>query len=151
MSKRHSSKFESIVERFVKGFRVLDNECWEWISAGGNAYGHMFYRYKNHRAHRESWKLFHGPIPDGLFVLYRCDYRSCVNPDHLFLGTAADNSQDMVSKGRQSHKGAPPRIPIETVIAVRGVSGTYAEIASLFGISQMQAWRIKNRVQRKAA
>ena len=76
--------------------------CWLWT-------GNLFYRCPygqfqlagwRYRAHRFSYTLFKGPIPDGLFVLHKCDTPLCVNPDHLFLGTARDNSHDALSKGR---------------------------------------------------
>lgn len=63
------------------------------ISRGGRGEGLV-------TTHRAAWEVSCGPIPEGLFVLHRCDIRPCCRPDHLFLGTAKDNSQDMVSKGR---------------------------------------------------
>lgn len=70
--------------------------CWLWpVSAG---YG----QFKGKRAHRLSYEAFKGPIPDGLFVCHKCDVPACCNPDHLFVGTASDNSLDMVKKGRHA-------------------------------------------------
>jgi hypothetical protein len=76
--------------------------CWEWQGAN-NGKGYGCFGKEGSRpyyAHRFSWELHAGPIPDGLFVLHRCDNRRCVNPEHLFLGTQGDNMRDMIAKGR---------------------------------------------------
>jgi hypothetical protein len=84
-------------------------------------------------AHRASWELSYGPVPDGLFVLHRCDVRLCVRPTHLFLGTAADNSADMVRKGRGRWPG--PKTPL------RGESHPMAKLT----LAQVQEIRRRYR------
>jgi hypothetical protein len=75
--------------------------CWIWVgSAHGRGYGSILVEGKYELAHRVSWRLSKGPIPDGLWVLHKCDVRRCVRPDHLFLGDAVANNADMWSKGR---------------------------------------------------
>lgn len=93
-------------ERFwEKVRRGGQGECWEWQAAIlDTGYGSFSFNGKSGTAHRASWEIANGPIPDGLWVLHRCDNRKCVRPDHLFLGTQVDNMRDMAAKGR----GVPP-------------------------------------------
>jgi hypothetical protein len=81
--------------------RVLPSGCWEWqgfTHKEPNPYGEMSYRGKAQRTHRLSYMLFKGPIPAGLDICHECDYKRCINPDHLFLGTHRDNMLDMRDK-----------------------------------------------------
>jgi hypothetical protein len=80
--------------------------CWMWIGGvESHGYGRMSFNGKRYKAHQLSWILNRGEIPKGMCVCHHCDTPGCVNPDHLFLGTMADNMRDKVAKGRQSHKG----------------------------------------------
>lgn len=99
-------------ERFMTFVEPIPEAgCWLWtgfIEKGGYGLFRVDRRIRHStRAHRASWELFRGPIPVGLSVLHHCDVRCCVNPYHLFVGTHADNTRDMISKGRQKCPGAP--------------------------------------------
>ena len=75
--------------------------CWIWKAGKTNGgYGLIAAGNGNVRTHRFAWELVNGPIPEGLDVLHHCDNPPCCNPDHLFLGTDADNVADKISKGR---------------------------------------------------
>ena len=94
-------------KKFCSKFKISDSGCWEWIGpTNSTGYGY-FYLGKEHEggikgtgAHRASYYLFKGQIPEGKFVLHTCDNRKCVNPAHLFLGSQIDNMQDCIQKGR---------------------------------------------------
>jgi hypothetical protein len=97
---------EGEVARFWESVAKAEG-CWEWTALlKRNGYG-SFYRNRGVKvaAHRYSWELHHGPVPDGLFVCHRCDNPKCVRPDHLFLGTHRDNMDDMWAKGRANRAG----------------------------------------------
>lgn len=92
---------ERFEARFVKG-----DDCWEWAAhKDRKGYGTFEFAGRTQKAHRVAHQLYVGKIPDGLCVCHHCDNPGCVRPDHLFLGTIADNNRDCENKGRGVGKG----------------------------------------------
>ena len=89
--------------RFERKYTPEPNTgCWLWTAGTCRfGYGRFHYVKRDIESHRMSWHFYRGPIPDGLCVLHKCDTPACVNPDHLFLGTRADNNIDCTNKKRQ--------------------------------------------------
>jgi hypothetical protein len=104
---RTRSDCETPTARFWKSVNK-DGYCWLWTRKP-DAYGYGVFSVngRHTRAHRFSWELHHGPVPDGLWVLHKCDTPACVRPDHLFIGTQMDNVTDMIAKGR--YRGIAPK------------------------------------------
>lgn len=146
--------------------------CWLWLGAvDTTGYGRFQVGDRLRLTHRYAWELANGPIPAGMHVCHKCDVRPCVNPDHLFLGTPKDNSDDMIAKGRKATgKAAAPKNPAsglrngaytkperrvrgehhgmaklneEQVRLIRSAIGKQRDIAKDFGVSQLIISRIK--------
>lgn len=140
-------------ERFDSKWSLdLGSGCWLWDRARmPYGYGLVGVGGRMKLAHRISYGLRVGEIPKGLCVLHHCDTPPCVNPDHLFLGTNQDNSDDMVSKGRahspchqgESHPGA--KLTESDVLQIRSSSATGRELAGKYGVSYTTIWDIKHR------
>jgi len=117
----------SIHERFWNKIEY-SADCWKWIGCIGTpGYGVLIVRAPKTRkrillhAHRISWFLHHHRDPKEMYVLHRCDNPSCVNPEHLFLGTHLDNIADMVKKGRASRGADRPtaKLSEQDVLTIR--------------------------------
>jgi len=121
--------------RFAMKFDITNNGCWNWLACIlPSGYGQFYLNGKHYAAHRASWELYNGVIPDKLFVLHKCDNRRCVNPEHLFLGTTTDNMRDMVKKGRWKCgiKSAITESNVIDIKKLRNEGLTYRALAKLF-------------------
>lgn len=167
--------FPETIRRFWAKVNKTDY-CWLWTASLRNkGYGAFGYTTLDgitvqDRAHRFSYQLHTGEIPQGLFVLHRCDTPACVNPDHLFLGTNEDNIKDMLSKGRhvpggtycseyasnkykrgESHHNA--KLTPELVGRIRDRHAqadiSYSQLGAMFGITFTCAYKIVKRLSWK--
>ena len=132
--------------------------CWVWQrSRARSGYGQFSVNRDGvsitWTVHRLAYELTYGAIPQGLFVLHRCDNRACCNPTHLFIGTQADNVRDMVAKKRGAGRGGRntnTKLTPADVLTIRarytaGRTGNGAALASEFGVSRQLIWQIATK------
>ncbi len=129
-------------DKFSSRYSVNDHGCWIWNGkyTAHRRYGAFFLNGRLEQSHRASWMMFKGEIPKGVCVLHQCDVPSCVNPDHLFLGTSKDNTQDMMKKGR--HNGNYKLTPSQA-IEIRNSDEDSRVLAQRYGISRLHVYDIK--------
>ncbi len=131
--------------------RVQKSEsCWNWtgpISKFGYGTIYLDAKRRSVRVHRVMYQVFHGEIPIGLNVLHKCDNRRCVNPDHLFLGTIADNQKDAAIKNRLRVKLELGQVCEIRRLYIEGFS--QVDLAKMFKINQSNISRIVNRKRRQ--
>jgi hypothetical protein len=144
----------TLEERFwIKVKKAGPDDCWFWqTSCDSSGYGQISDGVRRNKiAHRVSWELEYGPIPEGLSMLHKCDVPTCCNPNHLFLGTTQDNMTDKVSKGREA-KGSQhgkSKLIAEDIRKIRaryaGGKTTYRELGELFGVSISAIAKVTDR------
>ncbi len=140
-----------VTERFMSKVRQESAEgCWLWVaSCFAAGYGQFGIDGKNWQAHRLSWTLFRGGIPDGICVCHHCDNPPCVNPAHLWLGTNADNTADRNRKGRAARNRGEAaggvKLTDTIVLEVRRrvrEGETQADVHRSMGLTRQQVSRI---------
>ena len=142
------------VARFHASYEVNPTSgCWEWTGwIHPKGYGILVIggKSKKIRAHRFSWELHFGPIPEGLDALHKCDNRKCCSPEHLFLGDTADNMRDCVSKGRHNsqigtngRKITPPKAMMIRILYARG-QHSMQKLANIYGVDLVTVSGIVN-------
>ena len=137
-------------ERFLAHVDKTDS-CWIWTGAKClKGYGYFNMGNKiTRRAHKASYLLFKGIIPKGLFVCHECDNPSCVNPDHLWLGTPLDNVHDMLTKGRDNYLHGEAihtaKITREQVEEIRSSPLHYTELMEQYNLSRSQVYKIRTK------
>jgi len=135
------------------------SECWEWTgsrkwSGPRNEKWHGQWRNAAggiELAHRAAWRLMVGPIPEGVFVLHKCDNPVCVNPAHMFLGSQSDNLKDMWAKGRanpgmsRGEKHGMSKLTAEAVREIRSSPLNGVEMAKKFSVAPTTIYDVRNR------
>jgi hypothetical protein len=139
---------------YDRSFPVTNSGCWFWMGALQSTGGYAAVRYQTRaiRVHRLAYELAHGiTVPSNLDVCHKCDVPFCVNPDHLFVGTRADNMQDCAQKGRAVLPGLygedcpASKLTEEQVLAIRHDPRSQREIARSYGVDRGTIAGIKKR------
>lgn len=136
----------SLHDRFFSRFVKIDSGCWQWRAhTDKDGYGVLPGDRQNTRAHRLSYEIHNGQIPDGLIVCHHCDNPGCVNPDHLFVGTQKDNAQDALKKRRHyvGEKNGRSKLTKENVKEILHSSLNGQQLADKFDVTRQTINKVR--------
>jgi hypothetical protein len=147
------SEPSSLAAKLANKFIIDDAAgCWNWIAAtNARGYGVVGRGGRGaglHKAHRASWMVHRGDIPDGMWVLHKCDNPRCINPEHLYLGDHQQNVRDMVSRGRnvipdnRGERASWAKLTAEAARDIKSRRLTGREFAELYRVSLSAVRRI---------
>ena len=149
-----------LYKRLMLHTRVSAAGCWEWVGSKRNGYGRMMIgsrtdgTRKSVSTHRLSYELHYGEIPQGMEICHKCDNPCCINPDHLFVGTRQDNTDDRERKGRNNppkgEKNAKAKLTEKDVLDIRkkrAARKSFGKLAKEYGVCKKT---IQNAVSGKS-
>jgi len=146
---------KTLKQRLLDNVRVDEQTgCWDWLKfKDRNKYGHIKVLGKSELVHRVAYQTLVGDIPSGMFVCHRCDNPSCLNPEHLFIGTNQDNIDDKVAKNRQSKIGQQKgskhslaKLTEKDIVDIRISTLSQNKLALLYGMTQSSISQIQNKI-----
>lgn len=165
--KRKAKTRQTTVSEWFWNYVEKNEGCWWWRgSIALNGYGRTFMNGRWHYAHRLAWQIAHGVVPAGMYICHSCDNPGCVRPDHLFLGTPADNHHDARSKGRlrsnpptgarhwahqhpervrrgeANNKAKLTEAQVRELVKAHRNGSSQTELARQYGIRQSSVWQI---------
>lgn len=148
---RLEPKKEQTDEEYIKeNSLILESGCWEWLKSKNNGYGKLMRHGKSWVAHRFSYEVFIGKIPEENQINHVCHNRGCVNPEHLYAGTQKENMFDMDEAGRRNQvrgeRDGNNKITKDEAIAIFNSSGTAKTIARKFNVSQSLVYVIRKKL-----
>ena len=125
------------------------NECWIWMgNVEAEGYGTIEFKDSTYKAHRIAYYLHHGIDPGKQCVCHKCDNKVCINPNHLFLGSRADNNEDRDKKGRfivlRGTQQGGSKLTEDDVRNIRRSTARQRDLATIYGVSQSTIWRARN-------
>ncbi len=127
--------------------RLASNGCWEWTKGGRAGYGLFYWKGKSEGAHRVSYQAYHGEeIPPGMVVRHKCDNPCCINPNHLLIGTVADNVADREARRRRNVRGeqiGTSKLTSADIVEIRASGLKGIELAEKFAVSGAHISRIR--------